>query len=228
MHMFMCSSKPSNSMESPSVTTLTLGLRPKQRVARLWAKRDTRESHHMLPGVQRVWRHEPLHSQVKSHVGSWNPKWTPKFSECNCRGQNSLPWRFLYIIAHLNIYNTSYGQKKRRESNSRPLKVKNWLDFLAFKQRARYHWKALNKGYNLNLDLIAIGGFHKKLCAFKVVGIPTATISGLLLGIPGTKNHLDVALLESCRVYYKGEGGGFPFESRPWCVLWVRVARDSS
>jgi hypothetical protein len=25
-----------------------------------------------------------------------------------------------------------------------------------------------------------------------------------------TKNHLDVALVESCRVYYMGEGGGFP------------------
>ncbi len=26
----------------------------------------------------------------------------------------------------------------------------------------------------------------------------------------GTKSHLDVALVESCRVYYKGENGGFP------------------
>ncbi len=27
---------------------------------------------------------------------------------------------------------------------------------------------------------------------------------------PGTKNHLDVAPVERRRVYYKGEGGGFP------------------
>ncbi len=33
------------------VATLILGLRPKQGVARLWAKRKTWESHHMLPGV---------------------------------------------------------------------------------------------------------------------------------------------------------------------------------
>jgi hypothetical protein len=26
----------------------------------------------------------------------------------------------------------------------------------------------------------------------------------------GTKSHLDVATVEKCRVYYKGEGGGFP------------------
>jgi hypothetical protein len=30
------------------------------------------------------------------------------------------------------------------------------------------------------------------------------------LGSLGTKSHLDVALMESCREYYKGEGGGFP------------------
>jgi hypothetical protein len=35
-------------------------------------------------------------------------------------------------------------------------------------------------------------------------------ISGLPLGSLGTKNQLDVVLVERCRVYYKGEGGGFP------------------
>jgi hypothetical protein len=35
-------------------------------------------------------------------------------------------------------------------------------------------------------------------------------ILGLPLGSPGTKNHLDVAPVESCKIYYKGEGGGFP------------------
>jgi hypothetical protein len=29
-------------------------------------------------------------------------------------------------------------------------------------------------------------------------------------GTPGKKSHLDVASAESCRVYYMGEGGGFP------------------
>ncbi len=36
------------------IATLTLGLRSRQGVARLWAKRKTQESHHMLPRVQRV------------------------------------------------------------------------------------------------------------------------------------------------------------------------------
>jgi hypothetical protein len=30
------------------------------------------------------------------------------------------------------------------------------------------------------------------------------------LGISGKKNHLDVGFVASHRVYYKGEGGGFP------------------
>jgi hypothetical protein len=35
-------------------------------------------------------------------------------------------------------------------------------------------------------------------------------ISRLPLGSPGTKCHLDVGFLERHKVYYKGEGGGFP------------------
>jgi hypothetical protein len=44
----------------------------------------------------------------------------------------------------------------------------------------------------------------------KVVGVLVEGIFGLPLGSPGTKSHLDVALVERRRVYYKGEGGGFP------------------
>jgi hypothetical protein len=40
-------------------------------------------------------------------------------------------------------------------------------------------------------------------------------------GVPGEKSHLDVGSVESHRVYYKGEGGGFP-KSRPWWVKWVQ------
>jgi hypothetical protein len=84
------------------------------------------ESLHMLPGAQRVWGNEPSHSQVNSHVGSWSPERTPESSERNCRGQNSSPRIVPYTIkkllnrrclkwaciVHLDIWNTSYGQKK--------------------------------------------------------------------------------------------------------------------
>ncbi len=83
------------------VTTLALGSWPRQGVARLQAKRKTRESHHMLLGMQRVWGNEPSHSQVNSHVGSWIRKWTPKYSERDFRGQNPSSQRVIYIIENL-------------------------------------------------------------------------------------------------------------------------------
>jgi hypothetical protein len=42
------------------------------------------------------------------------------------------------------------------------------------------------------------------------VGVPSLRISGLPLGSPERKIHLDVALMERHKLYYKGEGGGFP------------------
>ncbi len=117
-------------------------------------------------------------------------------------------------IAHLNISNTSYGQKKGRKSNwqfdSRPLKVGNRPNFLACRQCVTYHWKVFIKGYNFCQDFIAIEGFHAKLCGSKVGGVLVVGISRLPLRSPRTKSHLDVALMENYRVYYKGEGGGFP------------------
>jgi len=60
------------------------------------------------------------------------------------------------------------------------------------------------------LDLILIGGLHTKLWAPKVAKVPTLEISGLPLGSFKTKWHLVVGPLARHRVYYKGEGGGFP------------------
>ncbi len=42
-----------------------------------------------------------------------------------------------------------------------------------------------------------------------MVGVQTEIVSRLLLGSPETKSHM-VAPVESCKVYYMGEGGGFP------------------
>ncbi len=70
--------------------------------------------------------------------------------------------------------------------------------------------KDFNEGYNFASDLISIWGLHTKLWRPKIVGVLTLAISGFPLGSPGTKNHLDVGPVERCRVYYKGEGDGFP------------------
>ncbi len=172
-------------------------------------------------------------------------RWTPKTLENDFRGQKSMACGVLYItgiffkcrclkwahIAHLDIWNTSYGQKKGRESkcqfDPQPETVGNWPDLLICRQRVKYHWKALDKGYNFASDCISIWSLLAKLWGSKVVGVPTWAISGFPLGSPGTKSHLDVGPMERCRVYYKGEGGGFP-KSGSWWVLCVYVTHGSS
>jgi hypothetical protein len=161
-------------------------------------------------------------------MGTWESSGTPKNSEFNCRGQNTSHWGVFYIIGkllkctcrkwphigHLDIYNTSYGKKKGRESNwqfdSQPLKVGNRLDPSAWRWSATHHWKALKESYDFASDLIPIGGLSKELWSCKVLGVQTGTIWGLLLGNPRTKSHSDVGAAERHRVYYMGEGGGFP------------------
>jgi hypothetical protein len=182
-------------------------------------------------------------------------RWTPETSKSNCRGQNPMACGVLYIIgkllerrclkwariAHLDIWNVGNGQKKGRESNcyfdSRPQKVGNWPDLLSCRGCATYYWKALDESYNFAWDRIAIRGLLAKLWGSKVVGVPFGAISGLPLGSPGKNSHLDVASVESYRVYYKGEGGGFPQVRGvvslvclccPWLVLAPRVPQLST
>ncbi len=115
---------------------------------------------------------------------------------------------------HLDILSSTYGQKKSRESNwqldSGPLKVGNRPESDVCRRSVTWRWKALKESYKISSDLIPIQGLSKKLWMPKIPRVQTGTISGLLLGSPGKKCHLDVASAESCREYYKGEGGGFP------------------
>jgi len=70
--------------------------------------------------------------------------------------------------------------------------------------------KALDMGYNFALDLISIEGLHTKLSRPKIAKVPNLKISGLPFGSLETKWHLGAGPLAKHRVYYKGEGGGFP------------------
>ncbi len=94
-------------------------------------------------------------------------------------------------MTHLNIWNTSYGQKKHQKSNEQfdscSLKVENWPDFLMHKWSVTYCWKSANEGYNFALDLIVIKGLHTKLWAPKITRISTVGIPRFLHG-----NHLGV------------------------------------
>jgi hypothetical protein len=94
--------------------------------------------------------------------------------------------------------------------DSQPPKVKNCPNFLAFKWRATYCWKALNKVYNFALDLILIEGLHVKLWTHKIMEVLVEGILGLPSGSPETKCHLNVGPMFSHKVYYKGEGSDSP------------------
>jgi hypothetical protein len=150
-------------------------------------------------------------------MGTWESTGTPETSEFDCRGQNTSHCHVHYIIgkllkfqcrkwarmSHLDICSTSYGKKKGRESNWQfdfwPLKVENRPDPSACKWIAAHHWKALDESYKFVLDLILIGGHGKELWCCKVAGVQTGTVSGLLLGSPGTKSHLDAGAMERRR-----------------------------
>jgi hypothetical protein len=93
-------------------------------------------------------------------------------------------------------------------------KVGNRPDLGACRWSATHRWKDLDESYKFAWKLIPIGGLIKKLWPREVAGVPTIGILGLPFGSPDTKGHLDVALMESYKVYYMGEGGGFP---------WVRA-----
>jgi hypothetical protein len=76
--------------------------------------------------------HTPKWTPMLGVGESWSPKGAPETSESDLRGQNSIACCALYIIrkllkrrcpkwarvAHLDIWNISYGQKKGRESTS--------------------------------------------------------------------------------------------------------------
>ncbi len=142
-------------------------------------------------------------------------------------------------MSHLDVCSPSYGQMKGRESNCHFERKR--LPTIKSRESTRFTWlqatcdislESSRLGLQLTLDLIAIGGLHKKLCALKVAKVPAGGISGLSRGSPGTKSHLGVAPVESHKVYYKGEGDGFPQVRAvvslvcpccPWLVLAPKV-----
>jgi len=57
---------------------------------------------------------------------------------------------------------------------------------------------------------------EQKVMTSQVSGVQIGTISELLLGSLGTKNHLDVGAMKRRKEYHTGEGGGFP---RVWAMV---------
>jgi hypothetical protein len=59
------------------------------------------------------------------------------------------------------------------------IKVRNHPNLLSYRWHAKYHWKVVDKGYNIFLDFTSIGSLQKKLWVSKVVGVPILGILGL-------------------------------------------------
>jgi hypothetical protein len=177
-------------------------------------------------------------------------RWTPKTSETKLRGQISMACGALYIngkllkrrclkwarIAHFNVWNASYDQKKVRESNSResasfdsrPLKVGNRPEILNCTELATYRWKALDESYNFASDRTSIRGLLAKLWGFKVPGV----FAGWDFGTPARESRERKAIWmwvpwRVTEYTIRGKVLASP-KSGPWWVLCVRVARGWS
>jgi hypothetical protein len=140
---------------------------------------------------------------------------------------------------HCSFEHLKHKLWPKEQFDFRPEKVKNPPNLLGCKQRATYRWKALDESYNFALDRTLIWGLLAKLWGSKVPRVPAGGISRLPRGspvgvptVPGEKSHLDVGPVERCRVYYNGEGGGFPQVRAvvslvcpccPWFVLTPKV-----
>jgi hypothetical protein len=132
---------------------------------------------------------------------SWDLEstWTPECSELNSKGQNTSHWGVLGVIGKVlkrryrkcprignsDICSPSYGQKKGRESNSRPLKVGNrCLTDIRIGSAIR-HWKDLDEGYTFGLDLVAVQLCSRELWRFKVPRVPSGQNRDSISGVSG-------------------------------------------
>jgi hypothetical protein len=114
---------------------------------------------------------------------------TPECLELDNKTQNTLHWGVFGVIGkalkrryrkwphigHLDIFRSSYGQKKGRESNcqfdSRPLEVRNRYFVDLRIESAIRCWKDLDEGYKFGLDLVAIRSCSRELWAPKGPGL---------------------------------------------------------
>ncbi len=181
--------------------------------------RGSPESHHILLGMWGSVREWTFTLPRQLPLWEMESRWTPEISESNFKGQISMACGVLYItgkllerrclkwcrIAHLDIWNTSYGQKK------------SGIDlFSMFDLKVRHGVRNSRQELQLCFRPCHDQTLQSGDICVQSPKTPTGTILGLHFRSPGKKSHLDAASTESCRIYYKGEGGGFP---QVWAVV---------
>jgi hypothetical protein len=110
-------------------------------------------------------------------------------------------------IGHLDICNPNYGQKKGRESN---LRVQDVVGKISTRATTLVKTSSRSDPAVGSYELWKSRDSNRD--SFR-------TISGLQLGSPRKKSHLDVALVGWRREYYMGEGGGFPRVQAVVCLM---------
>jgi hypothetical protein len=168
---------------------------------------------------------------------------TPECLEFDSKAQNTSHWGILGVIGkvlerryrkwprigHLDICSPSYGQKKGRESNWHPTtKSRESTSCRHPIWECDTSLERSRQGLQLWFRpcRVVVGSYELPKPRDSTRD-NFGTISRLQLGSPRKKSHLDVASVESCREYYKGEGGGFP-RVRAMVCLVVRSARGLS
>ncbi len=182
---------------------------------------------------KRVRGNEPPHCQMSSHFGSWSLNGLLNFYKAISRVKTHWIEKFLISLERSWNVDIKMGSHDPFEYFKHklwpkeglgiklsiwfpPLKVGNCPNFLACRWRVTYRWKAFNEEDNFTLGLTSIKGLHTTLWASKVVKVPILGILGFPSGGFGTKCHLGAGPVARHRVYYKGEGGGFP---QIWAVV---------
>jgi hypothetical protein len=109
------------------------------------------------------------------------------------------------------------GHESNWQFESRPLKVRNRLDFIACRWRATYYWKVLDEGYNFAWDLISIGSLHTKLWESQLWEFRDSH-----LRVFGQNDIWVLVPWLGIEYTIRGKVVASP-KSGPWWVMWVRV-----
>jgi len=190
----------------------------------------------MFPEVQKSVREWTF--TLSSELPFWEleSRWTPEFSEGNCRSQ--IHWIKNFLISlerfwNVDVWNgltwliwTPETQKKGRESNwqfdSQPLKVWNRLDFLMCRWRAIYYWNLLIKATTLLQTSYQSEVCTQSYWSSKSREFQVWEFQGSHLGVPGQNAIWMWASWRDTKYTIRGKVVVSP-KSRPWWVLWVRI-----
>ncbi len=173
----------------------------------------------------REWTHT-----LPSEFPLWKLKfwWIPKSSEGNCRGQNSLDWKYPYIIEKILEHrclkwvcmtDLRYLKHKLWPKERSGVKLGIWL-MTTKSQKSPWFtclqvaWHIIKIFLTRDTTLLETSfqseAYIKSYRLSKSREFQFQKFWESQLGSLGTKWHLGARLVAMHRKYYKGEGGGFP------------------